>query len=160
MSEGKVYNKDLQQLFLEMMVDSPESYVRVQNIFDIKNFDRSLQEVAEFVQEHADKYKVMPTVEQINAAFGVELKTTKGLSESHYDWFLAEFEGFSKTKALERAILKAADLLEKGGDFNPIEKLIKDAIQIGLVKDIGTDYFKDPRERLMQIKSSRCCLAA
>jgi archaellum biogenesis ATPase FlaH len=154
MSEGKVYNKDLQQLFLEMMVDSPESYVRVQNIFDIKNFDRSLQEVAEFVQEHADKYKVMPTVEQINAAFGVELKTTKGLSESHYDWFLAEFEGFSKTKALERAILKAADLLEKGGDFNPIEKLIKDAIQIGLVKDIGTDYFKDPRERLMQIKSS------
>jgi RecA/RadA recombinase len=154
MSEGKVYNKDLQQLFLEMMVDSPESYVRVQNIFDVKNFDRSLQEVAEFVKEHADKYKAMPTVEQINASFGVELKTTKGLSESHYDWFLAEFEGFSKTKALERAILKAADLLEKGGDFNPIEKLIKDAIQIGLVKDIGTDYFKDPRERLMQIKSS------
>jgi archaellum biogenesis ATPase FlaH len=154
MAEGKVYNKDLQQLFLEMMVDSPESYVRVQNIFDVKNFDRSLQEVAEFVKEHADKYKAMPTVEQINASFGVELKTTKGLSESHYDWFLAEFEGFSKTKALERAILKAADLLEKGGDFNPIEKLIKDAIQIGLVKDIGTDYFKDPRERLMQIKSS------
>jgi KaiC/GvpD/RAD55 family RecA-like ATPase len=65
---------------------------------------------------------------------------------------MEEFEGFAKRKELERAILKAADLLEKG-DFAPVEKLIKDAVQIGLVKDIGTDYFANPRERLMAIKA-------
>ena len=65
---------------------------------------------------------------------------------------MEEFEGFSKRKELERAILKSADLLEKG-DYAPVEKLIRDAVQIGLVKDLGTDYFKDPRARLMAIKA-------
>jgi len=35
-----------------------------------------------------------------------------------------------------------------------VEKLIKDAVQISLTKDMGTDYFDDPRTRLMAIKSN------
>lgn len=153
MSEVKEYTEDLQKLFLEMMVDSPENYVRVQNIYNPENFNRSLREPAKFVKEHADKYKTMPTVDQINAMFSTTLKSTKDMVAAHYDWFLAEFEGFSKRKELERAILKSADLLEKGGDFTPIEKLIKDAIQISLVKDIGTNFWEDPRALLMGIKA-------
>jgi replicative DNA helicase len=52
---------------------------------------------------------------------------------------------------LERAIIKSSDLLE-AGDYGPVEKLIKDAIQISLNKDMGTDYFEDPRERLTALK--------
>jgi len=151
-TQAKEYTDDLQKLFLEIMLDHPESYVRVQNIFDSKNFARSLQPAATFIKEHTEKYKAMPTIEQINASVGTTLKPTKDLTEEHTDWFLEEFEGFSQSKALERAILKAADYLEKGNRA-PIEKLIKDAVQIGLVKDIGTDYFADPRARLMAIKS-------
>jgi replicative DNA helicase len=33
------------------------------------------------------------------------------------------------------------------GDFSPVEKLIKDAVQISLQKDMGTDYFANPKER-------------
>jgi KaiC/GvpD/RAD55 family RecA-like ATPase len=146
------YTEDLQKLFLEMMIDHPESYVRVQNIFNVENFNRSLKDAAKFVKEHADKHKAMPTVVQVNAVTGTELKVTTGLGEEHHAWFMEEFENFSKRKELERAILKSADLLEKG-DYAPVEKLIKDAVQIGLVKDIGTDYFKDPRARLMAIKA-------
>lgn len=146
------YTEDLQKLFLEMMIDNPESYVRVQNIFNVENFNRSLKDAARFVKEHADKHKAMPTVVQVNAVTGTELKVTTGLGEEHHTWFMEEFENFSKRKELERAILKSADLLEKG-DYAPVEKLIKDAVQIGLVKDIGTDYFKNPRERLMAIKA-------
>lgn len=149
---AKQYSEDLQKLFLEMMVGNPESYVRVQNIFNKDNFNRSLQSTAAFIREHADKYKKMPTIEQVQAVCGTELKVTTGLGEEHYDWFLAEFEGFSKRKELERAIIKASDLLEED-DFTPVFKLIQDATQIGLVKDIGTDYFKDPRARLMSIKA-------
>jgi KaiC/GvpD/RAD55 family RecA-like ATPase len=148
----KEYTADLQKLFLEMMVASPESYVRVQNIFNVENFDRSMREPAKFIKEHADKHKLLPTIELVNAACSTELKPTTGLEKAHFDWFMEEFEGFAKRKELERAILKAADLLEKG-DFAPVEKLIKDAVQIGLVKDIGTDYFANPRERLMAIKA-------
>ena len=119
---AKVYTEDLQKLFLEMMIDHPESFVRVQNIFDSANFNRSLRDAAEFIKQHANKYKAMPTVEQINASLGTTLKSTTGLTEEHHNWFLEEFEGFSKSKALERAILKAADYLEKG-NHAPIEKV-------------------------------------
>jgi len=147
----KNYTEDLQRLFLEMMIDSPENYVRVQNIYNADNFDRSLRDTALFVKDHANKFKTMPTIEQVNAACSVSLKSTTGLGKDHYNWFLEEFEGFAKRKELERAILKAADLLEKG-DFAPVEKLIKDAVQIGLVKDIGTDFWEDPRGLLQSIK--------
>lgn len=149
----KEYNSEVQKLFLEMMLEDAQSYVRVQNIYNPENFDRSLRPAAEFIQEHSDQYKTMPTRDQIAASTGVRLQPIKELTEGHYDWFLEEFEAFTRRQELERAILKAADHLEKG-NFDPVEKLIKDAVQISLTKDIGTDYFDDPRGRLMALKNN------
>jgi KaiC/GvpD/RAD55 family RecA-like ATPase len=143
----KEYTPDLQKLFLEMMMQDSSSYVRVQNIYNPENFDRSLRAVAEFIKTHTDTHKTMPTLEQIRATTGVELKPVPELNEGHYEWFMQEFEGFTKRQELERAILKAADMLEKG-DYDPVEKLIKDAVQISLQKDMGTDYFADPAARI------------
>ena len=144
---SKDYSSDLQKLFLEMMLQNPQNYVRVQNIYNPENFDRSLRAVADFVKTHSDDFKTMPSLEQIQAVTGVELKTLPEVIEGQNEWFLQEFEGFTKKQELERAILKAADLLEKG-DFDPVEKLIKDAVQISLQKDMGTDYFADPTARI------------
>ena len=149
----KEYSPELQKLFLEMMLEDAQSYVRVQNIYNPENFDRSLREVAKFIKTHTDDHKAMPTHEQVKAVTGVDCKHVPDLTEDHYSWFLAEFEGFTKRNELERAILKAADMLEKG-DYDPVEKLIKDAVQISLTKDMGTDYFLDPRARLLAIKSN------
>ena len=57
----KEYNTDLQRLFLEMMMSDAESYVRVQNIYNPENFDRSLREVARFIKQHSDDHKTLPT---------------------------------------------------------------------------------------------------
>jgi len=139
----KDYSTDVQRLFLEMMLQDATSYVRVQNIFNPENFDRSLRPAAEFIREHSDKYKTMPEVTQISAATGVRLQTVPDLNEGHFEWFMTEFEAFTRRQELERAILKSADLLEKG-EFEPVEKLIKDAVQISLTKDLGTDFWADP----------------
>jgi len=149
----KEYSPELQKLFLEMMLEDAQSYVRVQNIYNPENFDRSLREVAKFIKSHTDDHKAMPTHEQVKAVTSVDLKRVPDLTEDHYSWFMAEFEGFTRRNELERAILKSADLLEKG-DYDPVEKLIKDAVQISLTKDMGTDYFLDPRARLLAIKSN------
>ena len=149
----KEYSPELQKLFLEMMLEDAQSYVRVQNIYNPENFDRSLREVAKFIKTHTDDHKAMPTHEQVKAVTSVDLKRVPDLTEDHYSWFMAEFEGFTRRNELERAILKSADLLEKG-DYDPVEKLIKDAVQISLTKDMGTDYFLDPRARLLAIKSN------
>lgn len=141
------YGTDIQRLFLEMMVNDAESFVRVQNIFNSKNFDKSLTAAAEFIKTHTEQFKTMPTVQQIQATTGVSLTVPEGLTDGHYEWFLGEFETFTRRRELERAILKSADHLEKG-DFSPVEKLIKDAVQISLTKDMGTDYFDNPSERI------------
>ena len=149
----KEYTADLQKLFIEMMMQDASSYVRVQNIYNPDNFDRSLRAVAEFIKTHTDSHKTLPSYEQIKATTGIELKPVPELNEGHYDWFMQEFEGFTKRQELERAILKAADLLEKG-DYDPVEKLIKDAVQISLQKDMGTDYFYNPAERINRYYNS------
>ena len=143
----KDYGVDVQKLFLEMMLQDAGSYMSVQNIYNPENFDRSLKLAAEFIADHCNKYKTLPGTDQIKAATGVELKHIPDLNEGHFEWFMQEFESFTRRQELERAILKSADLLEKG-DYDPVEKLIKDAVQISLTKDMGIDYFDDPALRI------------
>ena len=130
-----------------MMLHDAESFVRVQNIYNPENFDRSLRATAEFIAKHSDDYKTLPTREQIKAATGTVLADIPDLNDGHNEWFMSEFEAFTRRQELERAILKSADLLEKG-EYDPVEKLIKDAVQISLTKDMGTDYFADPKARI------------
>ena len=141
------YTPELQKLFLEMMLQDAQSFVRVQNIYNPDNFDRSLRPTAEFIAKHSAEFKTLPTYEQIQAVTGVELKPIPSATDDHQDWFMKEFEGFSRKEELSRAILKAADFLEEG-NYDPVEKLIKDAVQISLTKDLGTDYFENPQERI------------
>jgi KaiC/GvpD/RAD55 family RecA-like ATPase len=149
----KDYSVEVQRLFLEIIMQDAQSFVRVQNIYNSENFDRSLRSAAKFIQEHADKHKTLPDRKQVRAVTSVGLEEIPDLNDGHLDWFMEEFEGFTRRQELERAILKSADLLEKG-NFDPVEKLIKDAVQISLTKDLGTDYFDDPRARLMALKNN------
>jgi KaiC/GvpD/RAD55 family RecA-like ATPase len=143
----KEYNVEIQRLFLEMMLTNAELYTRVMNIMNAQNFDKGLRPVAEFMVEYSEKYSLLPDIKQISATTGTNLSLVEDFGEKHTEWFLEEFESFTKRQELERAILKAADLLEKG-EFGPVEKLIKDAVQISLQRDMGTDYFANPKERL------------
>ena len=147
------FNQDIQKLFLEMFLSDAEAFVRCQGIFESENFDQQLKESAEFIKHYVDEYKVMPELEIVNSSCGTNLKDASSVGQEHTDWLLDTFEQFSRHKALERAILKSADLLEKG-EYGPVEGLVKDAIQIGLAKDMGTDYFADPKGRLEGLKDN------
>ena len=146
------YNFEIQKLYLEMFLSDAETFARCQNIFNPDNFDQRLKHIATFINKYVDEYKVMPEVIQVNAVCETALASVT-LPKENYEWLMNEFEQFSRHKSLERAILQSADLLEKG-EYNPVEKLIKDAIQISLNKDMGTDYFEDPRARLEGLKNS------
>ena len=145
------YGYDIQKVYLEMFMTDAESFVRCQGVFDPNTFDRRLQTSAEFLKTYVEEHNALPTFDMINAATQGDLKNPGQLQENHYDWLLQEFETFSRHKALESAILQSADLLEKG-EYGPVEELVKKAVQIGLQKDLGTDYFINPRGRLESIK--------
>ena len=147
----KDYGFEIQKLYLEMMLADAEVFVRCQGIFDHTLFDRKLQDAAEFINEYAKEYSVLPEYEMVNASCRVSFQKPEDVKEGHMEWLMDEFEQFTRHKALERAIINSADLLEKH-DYGAVEVLVKEAVQIGLAKDMGTDYFADPRSRLMRIK--------
>jgi archaellum biogenesis ATPase FlaH len=144
------YDYSMQKLYLEMFLSDSETFIRCQNIFDPLNFDQRLQTAAEFINKYVDEYKVMPEANIVNVSTKSDFQPA-ALPKENYEWLMDEFENFSRHKGLERAIIESSDLLE-AGDYGPVEKLIKDAIQISLNKDMGTDYFEDPRGRLEALK--------
>ena len=147
------YGYNIQKTYLEVMLSDAQTFVRCQGIFDPSLFDRKLQNTAQFLADFVSQHNTLPTQEIINSSCDVKLEISKDLNEQHYDWLLTDFETFCRHKSLEKAILESADLLEKG-EYGPVEDLVKQAVQIGLQKDLGTDYFKEPKQRLLALKNN------
>ena len=146
------YTEEIQELYLKFLVTDPELFVRVSNIVEPDMFNRRFRDTVGFLQEHANEYNSIPTIDQITAKTGIELERIDGINDNHIEWFLDNFEKFCRHKALEKAILESTDLLENQ-DYGTVETKIKDAVQVGLVKDLGLEYFENPKERLQYIKS-------
>lgn len=156
MSEIKVYNKEIEDLFIQFMVSDPELYVRCKGIIKSHYFaDKTNQLVIDFFDRHTEDHNTMPALEQIFAVTGKRgLEKLKDINENHVEWFLNEFEQFCRHKALEKVILGSVDLLQERR-YGEVEKAVKEAVQIGLVKNLGTDYFYDPVTRLNSIKENK-----
>ena len=149
--EDNNYTTEIQELFLRFIVSDPELFVRVNTIVEPYMFDKKFQKAITFLQEHTTEYNAIPTIDQIEATTGLLLERVDGISDNHTDWFLDSIERFCRHKALEKAILDSTDLLESG-DYGAVENKIKDATQVSLVKDLGLEYFENPKERLEWIK--------
>jgi hypothetical protein len=147
------YDLEMQKLFLRFIISDHSIFVRLNSIFNSENFDKRFRSTAKFISEYSQEYSAIPSADQIEATTKIKLDIIDDLRESDIDFCLDHFEKFTKRQELERAIIKSAELLEKG-NYDPVEKLIKDAVQISLTKDMGTNYFSDPRSRLMKIKNN------
>ena len=153
-TENKDFGLEIQKLFVEFLAQDQDLFVRVNNIMSPEFFDRTLRKSVEFIQEHANEYGALPKREQVMATTGLELAGIPDVDDRHKKWFADEFELFCKQKALEGAILKSTDLLEKG-EFGAVEKLVKDAVQVGLAKHMGTNYWESPSERIERVRQAR-----
>ena len=147
----KEYTEDMQKLYIEFLLSDSELYARCQAILSAEYFDRKFRKSVKFIQEHVNGYSVVPTPEQLKAQTGVEFTLVKDIDARHDEWFLDDFEQFCKHKALANAILNSTDLLEEN-QFGAVEKMIKDAVQVSLAKNLGTDYYVEPAERLRNLK--------
>ena len=100
MSEIKDYGEDIQELFLRFLVTDPDVFVRVNTIVEPYMFNRKFRDAVTFLKDHANKYNSIPTLEQLEAVNGIELKPVEDVHESHMSWFMDEFETFCRHKAL------------------------------------------------------------
>lgn len=151
MSDVKEYTEEVQELFLRFLVSDVDLFARCQNIVRSEFFNRKFKNTVDLLVSHSTNYNSIPTIDQINAVGGIELTPIENVTPEHQNWFMDEFETFCRHKALEKAIIESTDLLEKK-NYGEVENKIKAATQMGLVKDLGLDYFANPKERLEWIK--------
>jgi hypothetical protein len=144
------YKYDKQFNFIRTMLTDFELFVRCQNILKSEYFESSLQPTVKFILEYAEKYKGVPTPEIIKAETNLDINKSGNVMESEKEYFLNSVEKFCRHMAIERAILKSADLLEEGY-YGDLESLMKDAVLVSLNRELGTNYFEDPRARLEKL---------
>lgn len=142
-----------QILLIEYLVSSQELFIKVSPILQTKYFDSKIKNVISFVKSYFDEYKAPPTSEQIMAETGQNISIKPSLTRSELTYAENQLEQFCRQKAIEHAIMASPALLDEG-KYGEIEKLIKDAITVGLSRNIGLDYFNDPEARLRMLSLS------
>ena len=149
------YSNELQKLYIEFLLADKDLFVRCNAILESSYFDRQFRDTVDFIKKHVEEYQDVPMLEQVNAVASVGVTDVKAtMTDEHKNWFMDEFEKFCRHKALEQAILKSADKLENK-EYGTVESIIKAAVEIGLAKDFGTNYWEDPAGRIQHIKDSR-----
>jgi len=146
---------DKQKLLISYLISSQELFVKVSPILKTAYFDPRIKNVVTFVRNYFDEYKTPPTLDQISAETGQKVELRPSLTRQELHYAENELEKFCREKAIESAIYSSPKLLEEG-KYGEIEKLIKDAITVGLQRNIGLNYFDDPeaRLRLLSINNS------
>lgn len=151
--ETREYNEDMQRLLISVLLSSEEIFSRCQNILNSTYFLNKLRPAVRYILKHAEDYRVLPKFEQVAAATGLEFTFIDNIGIQHQESFLDEIEEFCRNRAIADAVLSAVDLIEKG-NYAEVEKRVREAILITLQSDIGTDYFYDPKSRLLRIKDN------
>lgn len=138
---------DKQKLLISYLISSQELFVKVSPILQTKYFDPKIKNVISFVKGYFDDYKAPPNVEQIKAETGQSVELRPSMTRQELTYAENELERFCREKAIEEAIFASPKLLDEG-KYGEIEKLIKDAITVGLSRNVGLNYFDDPEARL------------
>lgn len=146
------FSFEKQKLLLQYLISEPHAFTVAQTILKADYFDDALKPAVRFVLEYAEKANTIPMVEQIKAQTGLQIDKLSEVSSQHTDgWCLPFTERFCRYKALESAVLDGVEMITdgRGGE---LEQRVKDAMSISLLRDLGTDYFKDPLTRLDRMK--------
>jgi archaellum biogenesis ATPase FlaH len=145
------YSEEVQKLLIQFMISSSESFVRCQSIIKASYWNDRLRPAVKYVLQFVEDYNTLPSSEQILAESSVEIIKVDN-AELYSDWFLDTIEQFCRHKAMEALIYDGPKLLEKG-EYSELERRSKENMMISLNKELGTDYFDNPLERLLKMKN-------
>lgn len=141
-----------QKLLTEYLISSTDTFALCASIVHPDYFDPELRNAISFIHEYYDQYNTTPTPAIIEGETGVELQQQE-ITKDKIEYCSKEVESFCKRRAIEKAVLAAPPLIEKG-DYGSVEQLYKDALTVSLNRDLGILYSEDPHERLKRLAES------
>lgn len=144
-------DSDAQRLFINSMLSCPELFARVNPILRHEYFDPGMQGPVKFLKEYFQNNRAVPAPQIFQAAtkntpeiFPIQRQDIQFLAE--------QIAGFCQASAMIIAARKSPELIEKGNYGELIEQF-KMAAQIGLLEDLGIEYFENPEERLARAEN-------
>lgn len=135
-----------QQLLIEYLISSPDTFARCKSIVKSEYFDPEYRKTISFLHEYYDLYSATPSPNQIQAETGLET-TIQPITKAELTYCSDEVEKFCRRRALETAILSAPKMITDG-DYGKVELMIKEAVSVSLNRNMGLDYFANPLMRL------------
>ena len=147
------YDSNVQKLMIEFILSDSESFLRCQNILKVDYFDDQFKGIMRYILEYSDDYHTCPTFEQVNARSPLSYIKIANLNKVHCDALLDEVESFCRHKAIENEIFKAPDKIRRG-EYADVEDAIRQAVLVSLQKDLGVNFFENPRSFLEDIRDS------
>lgn len=139
-------NNNKQQLLLEYLASSTDTFAVCKSIVKADYFNPEFRKTVDFLHTYYDKYNSLPTTAQIEAETGTKLKKHE-TTRDQIAYCSDEVEQYCRRKAIEQAVVRSTPLINSG-DYGKVEQMIKDAIAVSLNRDMGLSYFTDPLGRL------------
>lgn len=152
MAMDVLMDSDAQRLFINSMISCPELFARVNPILKPEYFDSGMQGPVKFLKEYFQENRAVPNAQIFQAA----TKNTPEVFEIQRQdiQFLAEqIAGFCQASAMILVARKSPQLIEKG-NYGELIAQFKMASQIGLMEDLGIEYFENIEERLARAETT------
>lgn len=147
------YSESTQKFFIEFLLSSNDAFMKSQNIIKPEYFDKKFKPAVRFVKDYSKDYNAIPGIRQVEVQTGLEFEPVENIKDQDINWFLDSIESFCRHKAIENVILNSPDKLQNK-KYGELEREIQEAVLVSLEKNLGTNYFENPKERLMRLKDN------
>jgi hypothetical protein len=150
LNDVPLMDEDAQRLYINTMLSNPELFGRVNNLIQPSFFDPHLAKGVKFIQDYFHEYRAVPASSVFTAA--TKLATDHlPLPRQDILYVSEQIAMFCKFQACIKVIQDATgkDGYFDKGDLGTMVQQMKKATEIGLMTDLGINYFDDPLARLI-----------
>tara|TARA_R100000995_G_scaffold84708_1_gene64412 strand:- start:4183 stop:5541 length:1359 start_codon:yes stop_codon:yes gene_type:complete len=161
-----IFGKSFQENMCKLMLYDRSYCDQMQEVLDVKYLElKYLQVFTDKLFNYKKEYGIHPTNDTLNSVLNTELgEENEIIKKQVMDYFvkvqafpeiqdteyiISKSVDFCRKQVLKKAMMKSVPLLNKCS-FEEIEKLIADALRLGISNDHGYDYIKDFEARFIE----------
>jgi len=161
-----IFGKSFQENMCKLMLYDRSYCDQMQEVLDVKYLElKYLQVFTDKLFNYKKEYGIHPTNDTLNSVLNTELTDeNEVIKKQVMDYFvkvqafpeiqdteyiISKSVDFCRKQVLKKAMMKSVPLLNKCS-FEEIEKLISDALRLGISNDHGYDYIKDFEARFIE----------
>ena len=161
-----IFGKSFQENMCKLMLYDRSYCDQMQEVLDVKYLElKYLQVFTDKLFDYKKQYGIHPTNDTLNSVLNTELTDENEVIQKQVmdyfvkvqafpeiqdrDYIISKSVDFCRKQVLKKAMMKSVPLLNKCS-FEEIEKLISDALRLGISNDYGYDYIKDFEARFVE----------